>query len=84
MPVSAPHENMVKANPPARTSSLNKLAKAKSKEITLGQYVLGQTLGEGEFGKVKLGWRKDGGNQVSLASNRDIARAKLISRWQSK
>jgi protein-serine/threonine kinase len=26
---------------------------------------LGQTLGEGEFGKVKLGWRRDGGVQAS-------------------
>jgi protein-serine/threonine kinase len=28
--------------------------------------VLGQTLGEGEFGKVKLGWKKDGSSQVAI------------------
>ncbi|VEU23771.1 DEKNAAC105069 [Brettanomyces naardenensis] len=31
-----------------------------SREVRFGVYVLGATLGEGEFGKVKLGWRKDG------------------------
>jgi protein-serine/threonine kinase len=38
----------------------------KRKETTFGQYVLGQTLGEGEFGKVKLGWKKDGSVQVAI------------------
>ncbi|KAL7275191.1 hypothetical protein RUND412_001866 [Rhizina undulata] len=36
------------------------------KETKFGDYILGQTLGEGEFGKVKLGWRKDGGVQVAI------------------
>lgn len=35
------------------------------KETRFGDYILGQTLGEGEFGKVKLGWRRDGGVQVT-------------------
>jgi len=30
------------------------------REVRFGCYILGATLGEGEFGKVKLGWRKDG------------------------
>lgn len=34
------------------------------KETRFGDYILGQTLGEGEFGKVKLGWRRDRGVQV--------------------
>jgi len=38
------------------------------KETRFGEYILGQTLGEGEFGKVKLGWRRDGGVQVSSSS----------------
>lgn len=38
----------------------------KRKETTFGQYILGQTLGEGEFGKVKLGWKRDGTIQVAI------------------
>ncbi|KAJ5819286.1 hypothetical protein N7474_004877 [Penicillium riverlandense] len=38
----------------------------KRKETTFGHYILGQTLGEGEFGKVKLGWRRDGSIQVAI------------------
>lgn len=38
------------------------------REVRFGSYVLGSTLGEGEFGKVKLGWRKDGNfpSQVAI------------------
>ena len=39
---------------------------SRRKETTFGQYILGQTLGEGEFGKVKLGWKKDGSIQVAI------------------
>jgi protein-serine/threonine kinase len=38
----------------------------KRKETTFGRYILGQTLGEGEFGKVKLGWKRDGSIQVAI------------------
>jgi len=38
----------------------------RRKETTFGDYILGQTLGEGEFGKVKLGWKKDGSVQVAI------------------
>lgn len=41
-------------------------SKSKRREIQFGDYVLGQTLGEGEFGKVKLGWKKDGSSQVAI------------------
>ncbi|GMM27904.1 protein kinase [Martiniozyma asiatica (nom. inval.)] len=37
------------------------------KEIRFGNYILGSTLGEGEFAKVKLGWRKDGKNPSQAA-----------------
>ncbi|GAM35448.1 hypothetical protein TCE0_017f03792 [Talaromyces pinophilus] len=38
----------------------------KRKETTFGRYILGQTLGEGEFAKVKLGWKRDGSIQVAI------------------
>lgn len=31
-----------------------------------GNYILGQTLGEGEFGKVKMGWKKDSSVEVAI------------------
>lgn len=33
-----------------------------------GDFILGNTIGEGEFGKVKLGWKQDSSVQVSLDS----------------
>ena len=39
---------------------------SRRKETKFGEYMLGQTLGEGEFGKVKLGWKKDGSVQVAI------------------
>lgn len=41
--------------------------KARSKEVRFGSYILGSTLGEGEFGKVKLCWRKDGKQPSQVA-----------------
>ncbi|KAF3992510.1 hypothetical protein FT662_01056 [Candidozyma haemuli var. vulneris] len=37
------------------------------REMRMGGYVLGSTLGEGEFGKVKLGWRTDGRHPSQVA-----------------
>ena len=45
--------------PPAASSG-------RRKESKFGNYTLGQTLGEGEFGKVKLGWKKDSMVQVAI------------------
>ena len=36
----------------------------REKNSKFGDYYLGNTIGEGEFGKVKLGWKQDGGVQV--------------------
>lgn len=36
------------------------------KATKFADYYLGNTIGEGEFGKVKLGWKQDGGVQVCL------------------
>ena len=44
----------------------NSTSTTRRKETKFGEYILGQTLGEGEFGKVKLGWKKDGSVQVAI------------------
>ncbi|KAL2060097.1 hypothetical protein VTL71DRAFT_9919 [Oculimacula yallundae] len=38
----------------------------KEKNTKFGDYYLGNTLGEGEFGKVKMGWKQEGGVQVAI------------------
>lgn len=37
----------------------------REKHSKFGDYYLGNTLGEGEFGKVKMGWKQEGGVEVS-------------------
>lgn len=48
----------------------------KKKYTSFGPYLLSTTLGEGEFGKVKLGWSK---NSKSVTSTKQVA-IKLIKR----
>ncbi|KAI0020091.1 hypothetical protein F4780DRAFT_770891 [Xylariomycetidae sp. FL0641] len=38
----------------------------REKTAKFCDYYLGNTIGEGEFGKVKLGWKQDGGVQVAI------------------
>ncbi|KAK4129652.1 kinase-like protein [Parathielavia appendiculata] len=38
----------------------------REKQTKFGEYILGNTIGEGEFGKVKLGWKQEGGVQVAI------------------
>ncbi|GBL51470.1 hypothetical_protein [Candidozyma auris] len=52
---------------PQGYSSAPQTRKRVHKEVRFGDYVLGATLGEGEFGKVKLGWRKDGSHPSQVA-----------------
>ena len=44
----------------------------REKQIRFGEYILGNTIGEGEFGKVKLGWKQEGGVQVIAYSRAPI------------
>jgi protein-serine/threonine kinase len=53
------------AAPRSRQEHLRQ-APVSRKEVKFGDYILGQTLGEGEFGKVKMGWKKDSTVQVAI------------------
>lgn len=60
-------EDVVKATPRSRQDySASSGSTGRRKETKFGEYILGQTLGEGEFGKVKLGWKKGGEVQVAI------------------
>ncbi|KAF2661858.1 serine/threonine-protein kinase KIN4 [Lophiostoma macrostomum CBS 122681] len=41
-------------------------SESSGKRSKFGNYILGQTLGEGEFGKVKMGWKKDSSVEVAI------------------
>ena len=58
-------ENESSGPGPARRQDYSK-SSSKRRDVQFGDYMLGQTLGEGEFGKVKLGWKKDGSTQVAI------------------
>lgn len=40
----------------------------RRRHVTFGPYILGSTLGEGEFGRVKLGWSKNGSDSPNEVS----------------
>ncbi|EME46062.1 hypothetical protein DOTSEDRAFT_51638 [Dothistroma septosporum NZE10] len=70
-----PHGEMVQygqesAEPPAPVQRSRqehlKHSSSSRKEVKFGEYILGQTIGEGEFGKVKMGWKKDSTVQVAI------------------
>lgn len=42
-------------------------ANKRDKETKFSEYILGNAIGEGEFGKVRLGWKQDDRVQVCLA-----------------
>jgi protein-serine/threonine kinase len=64
VPVSAGVE-IQRAEEGTRRSRQDHSASGKREKNTkFGEYYLGNTLGEGEFGKVKMGWKQVGGVQV--------------------
>ncbi|KAI4171374.1 MAG: hypothetical protein LQ343_004330 [Gyalolechia ehrenbergii] len=59
-------ENVTPENTQRRRDYSSSATSSSKKETNFGGYILGKTLGEGEFGKVKLGWRRDGSVQVAV------------------
>lgn len=51
-------------SPPGERRRQDHSQSKKEKNTRFGEYYLGNTLGEGEFGKVKMGWKQEGGVQV--------------------
>lgn len=64
--ISSPSETVLADGNPKIINNANVL-KRVHREVRFGSYILGSTLGEGEFGKVKLGWRKDGKQPSQVA-----------------
>ena len=58
-------EEPVQHSPPGERRRQDHSQSKKEKNTRFGEYYLGNTLGEGEFGKVKMGWKQEGGVQVS-------------------
>lgn len=54
-------------------------SRAPRGNAVFGDFILGNTIGEGEFGKVKLGWRQDSNAQVSSQPFRFRASATRMS-----
>lgn len=59
-------EKATPETPQRRRDYSSSATSSSKKETNFGGYILGKTLGEGEFGKVKLGWKRDGSVQVAV------------------
>ncbi|CCD24945.1 putative serine/threonine protein kinase KIN4 NDAI_0E01290 [Naumovozyma dairenensis CBS 421] len=81
-PIRKSHIRNDTSNAKPRTekrSSSRPLSRGKKEKLRFGNYILGATLGEGEFGKVKLGW-STASPTASLDSNSKQIAIKLIRR----
>jgi len=55
----------------------------REKSSKFGDYFLGSTLGEGEFGKVKMGWKQPDNVQASYISHSTYLIQLTFPRWRS-
>lgn len=69
-PTSSAHDASEVASPPVVPTQRSRQdhSSKREKHTKFGEYILGNTIGEGEFGKVKLGWKSEGGVQVCAKS----------------
>ncbi|CAK7269946.1 hypothetical protein SEPCBS57363_003854 [Sporothrix epigloea] len=66
-PIVAPSSTTDQLGEDSRRSGRSRQDRSRrEKQIKFGEYILGNTIGEGEFGKVKLGWKQEGGVQVAI------------------
>ncbi|KAI6252348.1 hypothetical protein MCOR29_010858 [Pyricularia oryzae] len=67
-PTSSAHDASEVASPPVVPTQRSRQDHSSNREkhTKFGEYILGNTIGEGEFGKVKLGWKSEGGVQVAI------------------
>lgn len=64
----------------SRSRHENATSSKREKNTRFGEYYLGNTLGEGEFGKVKMGWKQEGGVQVSYYRRRALKLSLIIEK----
>lgn len=65
-PDSAPGDTSNKSRTTRSRHDYSTTSSQREKSTKFGEYFLGGTLGEGEFGKVKMGWKQEDGVQVSF------------------
>ena len=66
--ITIPHPNVSNSHASTHLTTTPQQRVQKKKYPSFGPYIIGSTLGEGEFGKVKLGWSKTA-NMMSNNNN---------------
>ena len=74
---SGMQDEAIQHSPPGERRRQDHSQSKKEKNTRFGEYYLGNTLGEGEFGKVKMGWKQEGGVQVCSSTKIRASDARL-------